>query len=244
MAGITKDDVVVTRAGRSADRAGAGRGDDGAVGDDGTVGRVGPVAVLLHGRGSNRHDLAQLAPAFPDAWTLVTPEAPHPGKPWGYGPGSAWYRYVEEDRVVGETLVHSLEALDGLFEHLPEIVGGEPSTVILGGFSQGGTMSLAYAFTRPGRVAAALNFSGFVVDDPAVLLDGHAVRETPLFWGHGTGDPAIPFPLAERGRETLRGLDADLTTKDYAMGHTISPGELRDAVDWVSRRVGPSPRSR
>lgn len=238
MAGITENDVVVTR--NPAAQGAVDSATEGAA--DGAD--VGPVAVLLHGRGSNRHDLAQLAPAFPDDWTLVTPEAPHPGMPWGYGPGSAWYRYIEEDRVVGDTLVHSLEMLDGLLEQLPEIVGGVPSRLVLGGFSQGGTVSMAYAFTRPGRVAAALNFSGFLVDDPAVALEPETVGGTPIFWGHGTGDPAIPFALAERGRATLRSLDADLTTRDYAMGHGISPDELRDAVEWLSRRVEPSPRSR
>jgi phospholipase/carboxylesterase len=220
MARIAPDDVIVTR------NPGARPG--------------GPVAVLLHGRGSNRHDLPQLAPGFPDDWTLVTPEAPHPGMPWGYGPGSAWYRYVREDQVVGDTLTDSLAALDGLMERLPEIVGGEPSTVVLGGFSQGGTSSLAWSFTRPGRVAAAINFSGFLVDDPAIELTPEAVGRTPVFWGHGTADPAIPFALAERGRGRLGELGADLTSKDYAMGHGISPEELRDAVAWLIRRVAES----
>ncbi len=221
MARITDDDVVVTRNAGALARAGS------------VPGTVGPVAVLLHGRGSNRHDLAQLAPAFPDEWTVVTPEAPHPGMPWGYGPGSAWYRYVREDRVVGETLTDSLEALDGLLDEIPAIVGGEPSALALGGFSQGGTSSMAWAFTRPGRVAAVLNFSGFLVDDPSVEFTAERVGATPAFWGHGTGDPAIPFELAVRGRARLRELGADLTAKDYAMGHGISPDELRDAVAWL-----------
>jgi phospholipase/carboxylesterase len=216
MARITADDLVITR-------------------NPAAEGSVGPVAVLLHGRGSNRHDLAQLAPGFPDDWTIVTPEAPHPGMPWGYGPGSAWYRYVEEDRVVGDTLTESLEALDGLLDRLPQIVGGDPSAVVLGGFSQGGTSSLAWAFTRPGRVAAVLNFSGFLVDDPAVEFTAESVGRTPAFWGHGTSDPAIPFALAQRGRARLDELGARLTTKDYRMGHGISPEELRDAVEWIVR---------
>lgn len=214
MARITAADLVITR-------------------NPGAERSLGPVAVLLHGRGSNRHDLAQLAPGFPDDWTIVTPEAPHPGIPWGYGPGSAWYRYVQEDRVVGETLVESLVALDTLFDRLPEILGGEPSALVLGGFSQGGTTSLAWAFTRPGRVAAALNLSGFLVDDPAVEFTPEGVGRTPVFWGHGTGDPAIPFTLAERGRGRLGELDADLVARDYRMGHGISPDELRDAVAWT-----------
>ncbi len=197
----------------------------------------GPVAVLLHGRGSNRRDLTSLAPAFPAEWTVVTPEAPHPGMPWGYGPGSAWYRYVQDNQVVGETLEQSLGELDGLIDGLPELLGAPPIRVVLGGFSQGGTMSLAYAFTRAGRpdyrVDSVLNFSGFVVDDPVVKLSEEAVQATRIFWGHGRQDPAIPYSLAERGRATLREFGADLTVSDHHIGHWIDAEELEAAVRWV-----------
>ena len=58
-----------------------------------------PVLLLLHGRGSHRGDLQALRPHVPAGWGLVTPQAPHPGHPWGYGPGWAWYRYLAEDKV-------------------------------------------------------------------------------------------------------------------------------------------------
>jgi len=197
----------------------------------------GPVAVLLHGRGSNRRDLISLAPAFPADWTIVTPEALHPGMPWGYGPGSAWYRYLQDNQVVGETMEQSLSELDKLMTALPEMLGAAPSRVVLGGFSQGGTMSLAYAITRAGRpdyrVDRVLNFSGFLVDDPAVELTESAVQATPIFWGHGHQDPAIPFSLAERGRATLREFGADLTISDHDIGHWIDAAELDAAVRWI-----------
>ena len=140
-----------------------------------------PVAVLLHGRGSDMGDLQALAPALPPDWVLVTPQAPFAGAEWGYGPGWAWYRYVAENRVVEDSLEHSLERLDRFLADLPGIIGFEPGPITLGGFSQGGTMSVAYGLTRPGAVRAALNFSGFLaasvpVPEGEALEDDRDVR--------------------------------------------------------------------
>jgi len=191
------------------------------------------VAVLLHGRGSHKGDLQGLQPMLPVGWTVVTPEAPFPSAPWGYGAGSAWYRYVEEDRVVPETLDESLARLDGFLAELPRVVGFRPGRVVLGGFSQGGTTSLAYALSRPGAVSAVLNFSGFLASDAALDESGSAPPETPIFWGHGVADPAIPFTLAEKGRARLRKAGAKLVAEDYRIGHWIAAEEVEAAVAFV-----------
>ena len=191
------------------------------------------VAVLLHGRGSHRGDLQALRPHLPDAWTLVTPQAPHPGHPWGYGPGWAWYRYVAEDRVEDGGLTWSLEALDRFLAGLPAVVGFTPGRLVLGGFSQGGTTSMAYAFRNPGKVHATLNFSGFLADSPLLPTTALGPAATPVFWGHGTRDPNIPFRLAEKGRGILDRQGAPLTSRDYDIGHWIDPVELTDAVAFV-----------
>lgn len=192
------------------------------------------VAVLLHGRGADRHDLRGLLDRLPDGTVLVTPEAPHPGGPWGYGPGWAWYRYVAEDRVVPETLVHGLHRLEAFLAVVPELLGLEPGRVILGGFSQGGTTSLAYALTRPRAVAGVAVLSGFLVDAPEdVPVRRDALAGVPVFWGHGFHDPAIPHALGVRGRARLERLGVDLTSRDYAMGHQIVPQEMRDLAEWM-----------
>ena len=191
------------------------------------------VVALLHGRGSDKHDLQGLRPHLPGEWTLVTPQAPFPGAPWGYGGGGAWYRYKEEDDVWVETLRESLAKLDAFVADLPGMLGFRPGRTILGGFSQGGTVSLAYALSRPGAVAAALNFSGFLAS--AIDLDesGGSPPPTPIFWGHGVGDPAIPISLAEKGRNRLRRAGASLVVRDYRIGHWIAEQELADAVEMV-----------
>ena len=193
-----------------------------------------PLVVLLHGRGSNRHDLAGLHPHLPAGTILVTPEAPFPGAPWGYGPGSAWYRFISEGVPDEATLSASLEALETLFDTLAGELPVRPGPLVLGGFSQGGTTSVAYALTRPGAVSRVVNLSGFVPRHPDVRVTPESVSGIRFFWGHGTADPAIPFSLAERGRAALHAAGADLTAHDYSMGHGISPAELRDLHTWLS----------
>lgn len=199
-----------------------------------------PVLILLHGRGSNERDLLGLHPFLQGNPTLgsdpalLTPRAPFAGREWGYGPGWAWYRYLEEDRVVPETLSESLEALDDLVERLPSILGGAPGPILMGGFSQGGTTSLAWALTRPGRLAGVINLSGFLVRTPGVDAAREAAEGLEVFWGHGTADPNIPFELGERGRAELQKAGAAIEAVDHPSGHTITPGELTGLSSWIT----------
>lgn len=189
------------------------------------------VAVLLHGRGSHKGDLQALVPVLPSDWVIVTPQAPYPGSDWGYGSGWAWYRYVQEDEVVAETLERSLEMVADFLAGLPQLLGFNPGKLVLGGFSQGGTMSVAYSLAHPGAVVAAWNFSGFVAASVVLPDDGESA--TPIFWGHGTSDPNIPFVLAQKGRERLTEARIPMVVMDYDIGHWIVPDEIHDAVAMV-----------
>lgn len=193
-----------------------------------------PLLVLMHGRGSDRFDLARLHPHLPKGTLLVTPEAPFPGAPWGYGPGSAWYRFISEGLPDEASMTESLERLDELLGALPDVLTVTPGPLVLGGFSQGGTMAVAYALSRPGTVSRVVNLSGFVPRHPLVTVSPATVDGTRFFWGHGVSDPAIPFALAERGRAALRAAGADIATFDYEMEHGISPAELRDLSEWLT----------
>lgn len=200
-----------------------------------------PVAVLLHGRGADRYDLLGLARGLPPGMLVVTPQAPFSGTVWGYGGGWAWYRYVAEDRVVGETLAHSLAALDRFMEELPEKLPVRPGKIFLGGFSQGGTMSLAWALRQAARgedPPPVLNLSGFLVDDP--LAPREMADQLQLFWGHGLQDPAIPHILGRKGRKELQDRGAHLVAVDHAGGHWVDPDELAAASRWMLERMEPS----
>jgi phospholipase/carboxylesterase len=192
------------------------------------------VLLLLHGRGSNEDDLLGLRPWLGESRTIVTPRAPFPGGPWGYGAGWAWYRYLRDDLMEEETLDRSLEALDRFIDDLPDRLDFEPSRLVIGGFSQGGTTSLAWALTRPGRVAGVLNLSGFLAGVPGVQKALGNAPGLPVFWGHGKVDPAIPFELGVKGRAALEGAGAQLEVFDHPSGHTITPDEVQAIAAFLS----------
>jgi len=192
-----------------------------------------PLLLLLHGRGSHEGDLQGLAPLLPQDIVLVTPRAPFPAAPWGYGPGWAWYRYLEEDRVVTTTLETSLAALDALLERLDRELPIRTGPRVLGGFSQGGTTSLAWALSRPGRLAGVVNLSGFLVNAPELIGAFDGLNSPPVFWGHGEADPAIPYALARKGRRQLAEAGVTLHPADHPGGHTITSGELAELRGWL-----------
>lgn len=192
-----------------------------------------PVAVLLHGRGSNERDLLGLAPGLPPGTVVVAPRAPFPGAPWGYGPGWAWYRFLGGRRPEPESYEAGQRALEEFLEAVPALLPVRPGEVVLGGFSQGGTMSLGYALRNPGAVPRVVNFSGFLPEHPSVEARADTVRGTRFFWGHGLQDPAIPHQMAREGRAELEAVGADLEARDYPIGHWISPEELRDVAEWM-----------
>lgn len=196
-----------------------------------------PVLVLLHGRGSNENDLVGLGPRLMPGAAVIAPRGPWEGAPWGYGPGWAWYRYLGDDRPEPESFRASQQALAELIESLPALLRVAPGPVVVGGFSQGGTMSLAFATREGSGVAGALNFSGFLADHPDVSTGPGSLAGVRLFWGHGTEDPAIPFAMAVSGRERLAATGAALETRDYPIGHGISPEEIRDAAAWTQATV-------
>lgn len=196
-----------------------------------------PVFLLLHGRGANGDDLRPLAAALPSDALLVLPDAPFPAAPWGYGPGRAWYRFLGDRRPDPESFARSLDEVDTLIRDLPARLPVRPGPLVLGGFSQGGTVSLAFALAHPGRIPMVLSFSGFLAEHARVAITAATVRGTAIFWGHGLHDPAIPFDWARQGRAALAAVGADLQARDYPIGHWIEPRELRDAMDWVGRRL-------
>jgi phospholipase/carboxylesterase len=124
---------------------------------------------------------------------------------------------------------------------VPDLLPVRPGLTALGGFSQGGTMSLAHALMFSGSVTHVLNLSGFLANHPLVRLDPEALAAVRIFWGHGTHDPAIPHEMAVAGRAKLAAAGADLTARDYPMGHTIDPRELTDVTQWLGEGATSSP---
>lgn len=196
----------------------------------------GPLLVLLHGRGSDETDLAPLGRLLSPTATVVAPRAPFPGAPWGYGPGWAWYRFIGGTTPEPESFEAGQETLANFLRDLPATLGRSAAPLVVGGFSQGGTASLAWSLRHPGVAAGILIFSGFVADHPSVKVTPATVAGTPIWWGHGTADSSIPFSHAEVGWATLRAAGAALESHPFeGMGHSISRAAATSAQGFIAR---------
>jgi len=195
-----------------------------------------PILVLLHGRGADEGDLGPVGRMIADHATVVTPRAPFPAEPWGYGPGWAWYRFLSGTTPEPQSFREGQARLDAFLEAIPGLLGKPDAQLLVGGFSQGGTSSLAWSLRHPGCAAAVLVFSGFLADHPDVSATAETVAGTPIWWGHGTEDPAIPFAAAEAGWLALSAAGANLETHAYPnTGHTIIRDELLSAAEFLER---------
>jgi thioredoxin 1 len=196
------------------------------------------LLLLMHGIGSNEHDLAGLAPVIdPDGhFVTVCPRAPY-----GYGPGFAWFR-MESPELVGPTMDSSLQALDEVIDGACDEYGMPREQMIVGGFSMGGAMSLMLTFRaseRP-RPSGVLVMSGFLPGDPETL--DWSGELPPVLMQHGIHDPMVPL---DRARYTVRVLEehgVSVQFREYAMDHTVTPDSAADAKDWLDQiRRGEKP---
>jgi phospholipase/carboxylesterase len=207
--------------------------------EDGT-----PLVVLLHGRGSDEQDLLSLAPSLAPEALVVTPRAPFSAARWGYGHGWAWYRFLGRTLPEPEIFERSQEQLSRFLEEIPAHLPVKPGPLVLGGFSQGATMALAFALRNPGHVPHVLIFSGFLPWHSTVKVTPETVEATRFFWGHGSLDSSIPLELAQEGRMDLRRAGARLEARDYPIGHGIDPQGLADAAAWLRDGLRPGGLSR
>ena len=114
------------------------------------------LLVLMHGVGSNEQDLFGLAPYIPETFHVVSLRAPY-----RMGPNAnAWFEFGvnpdgsrtidEEQEIASRALV--VQTVEALTRQL----NVPASRVIVGGFSQGGIMSLSVLLTKPELVAGAM----------------------------------------------------------------------------------------
>ena len=193
-----------------------------------------PWLVLLHGRGAHEEDMLELSEFFPE-YLIITPRAPFSARDWGYGPGYAWYRFLGGTIPDPDDFEQAQQALAELLDYLRSNLGVKPGPLFLGGFSQGGTMSLGYALRHPGSVGTVLNLSGFLADHPSVRVTPETVADTCFYWPHGLHDTAVPHALVQQGRSQLLAAGAQLAAPDYPMGHTIMIEEIDDIRELLRK---------
>lgn len=190
----------------------------------------GPLAVLLHGYGSNEHDLAGIVPALGLTLPWVSLRAPVELAPGA----AAWFVMSTPGDPDPAPVVTATEAIWAWVD----ASAGPEARVVPIGFSQGGLMASQLLRTRPQRVLAPVVLGGFVLgaEQPA---DAGLLEDRPAaFWGRGDADRVITSDAIARTAAFLP-RHTTMTERVYAgLGHGVSAEEIDDVRMFLAAEVG------
>jgi phospholipase/carboxylesterase len=182
-----------------------------------------PLVVVIHGRGADANDLADLAPYLDGGYRFIFPNAPRPFEPYpGMSAGFTWFDGWPAERssiVASRNLL--LEFVDELVVRYPTPDG----KIVISGFSQGGMMSLDVGFRTERTLAGIVVMSGALYEDD--LPDLRARKHQRVLLAHGTVDDVIPVVAARRTRMVLEEHGIEPEYHEFPIGHQVSEEEMQ-----------------
>lgn len=186
------------------------------------------LLVLLHGWGADGRDLADLGVPLQQMLPDLALWCPHAPAPCSANPmGRQWFELTEQfftrpEEALGE-MTEICYVLEAAIDALCDEMGLVPQDIIVGGFSQGGMMSLHIA--NEGRLQAAgfASLSGALVGAPNEPEDG----PHHILLAHGMKDEVVPFAASREAQSLLEdaGHHVDFLARDE-LGHGIDMAVL------------------
>jgi phospholipase/carboxylesterase len=192
-----------------------------------------PMVLMIHGRGADMNDLADLAPLLdtPEGVRFVFPNAPkafeaYPGMTFGWTWFDGWPPEPESVSQSREILLRFLD----------EITARYPTTsLVVSGFSQGAMMSLDAGLRTSREVAAIVAMSGGLYERD--LPDLRARNTVPVLVSHGSLDDVVPVNYARRARAVLEEAGFNVEYHEYPMGHQVVMEEVAVVKEFLTRHA-------
>lgn len=191
-----------------------------------------PMVVMMHGRGADMNDLADLAPLLDPTGgaRFVFPNAP---RAWEMQPGMSFgWTWFDGWPPEQKSVAASREVL---LQFLDEITAKYPTTsLVIAGFSQGAMMSLDVGLRREAAGIIAMSGGLYELDLPETL------HKAPVFLAHGSADDVVPVSYARRARMLLEERGFDVEYHEYPMGHQVAMEEAQAVKAFLERVATPS----
>jgi len=195
--------------------------------------------IWLHGLGANGHDFVPMLDYLP--WHTEKPIRfifmNAPSRMITVNAGMvmpAWYDIYSLQNLDLEDRTGIKESERMIINVLDEQMhqGIEAEHIILGGFSQGGSMALYTTLRFAYGLAGAVCLSGYLPQRDE-LEDDEMNLNTPLFLAHGLQDDIVPTELFEISCNFLKEKGFCLSEHSYSMGHEVAAAEWRDLSQWL-----------
>jgi len=190
-----------------------------------------PLVLLMHGRGADANDLADIAPMIDGGYRFVFPNAAKAFEPMpGYSFGFSWFDGWPPE---GDSIVQSRTKLLALIDELVARYPTPEGKIVVAGFSQGGMMAIDVGFRTKQKVAGVVVMSGAIYE-----ADKPPLRKMPLLIIHGTQDDMIPVLAARRTRHVLEEHGVSPEYHELAMGHHVTPESMEVVRAFLVRVLG------
>lgn len=199
--------------------------------------------IWLHGLGADGNDFVPIAEQFDlvDRYKVrfVFPHAPiRPITINGGMKMRAWYDIVglELERTEDiEGIQQSARLIEALIERERNL-GIRSQHIILGGFSQGGAISLYAGLRYKEPLGGIVSLSAYLpIAENFISTPRADNQNTPVFMAHGLFDPIVPLMLGEMSRQQLLGLGYGIEWHTYSMPHTVVPEEIQDIKQFIQK---------
>ncbi|KAF2232205.1 acyl-protein thioesteras-like protein 1 [Viridothelium virens] len=125
-----------------------------------------------------------------------------------------------------------------------EVAKGIPSNrIILGGFSQGGAVSLLGGVTCPQKLAGIFGLSSYLLLRGKIrdmVPTENPNKETPIFLGHGDADLVVKYEWGQNTAQTLKEWGWNVDFRTYPnLPHSADPQEIDHLEAFINERVPP-----
>ncbi|KAK3905024.1 acyl-protein thioesterase [Staphylotrichum tortipilum] len=125
-----------------------------------------------------------------------------------------------------------------------EIDSGIPADrIVIGGFSQGGAMSIFSGLTAKVKLAGIVAMSSYLLLSlkfADLVPKPEFNKDTPIFMAHGDMDPVVHTALGKKSFDLLKSMGYNATWKIYeGMEHSACPEELDDVESFLQERLPP-----
>ena len=188
-----------------------------------------PAIFLLHGLGSNEHDLLQLVKEFEGSCHIFSLQGPIK-----HNPGYAFYTFEEEGiptREVFDKVIQFTQAF--IFEAIQEF-NLDMEKIYVVGFNQGAVVAQTLALVMGSAIRGTVALSGYIPDFVTVEYNKLPMDKSKIFISHGEYDYVYPFVWGENSAAFFKDYGADVTFKTYEDGHGVTPENLQDLVAFIA----------
>ena len=201
------------------------------------------ILILLHGWGADGRDLIDLAGSLQAELPhlgLFTPHAPHPctANPMG----RQWFELTERFFEKPASVLAEIEEVAHLIDEMIEALMAEMSVgrhqIMLGGFSQGGMMTLhmacLYASNKDKKLAGYGSIAGALIAPDKLLPAGDDAA--PIWLAHGQMDQVVPFAALDKAKTELAEKQYDVSVcVRPMMAHSIDMPTVESLVGFIKQ---------